>query len=309
MGTIKQLYLIGKNVLKNESGNVAPLVGFCLLALVAMTGLVIDGGTLYMTHSHLQKTANASVLSGAQELSSGEYEVRRIVDDVLDHHGETNSFERMEIEGASKVTVYLEKDVDLSFMRVFGYNQSRVKVSATAERLSMGRSMGAAPLGIDDTTHFEYYREYTLKVDEEDVETGNFGALALGTPGGRSFLTNLKYGFREEIKVGDVLQTEPGNNVGPAREGVQYRINNCPYSPGEVDHKDCPRVILIPIYAKNEFTGRSEVVVTGFAYFYISSPVNMGDKTIRGQFLERTGTGYFEEGADSRGAYVIRLTN
>ena len=54
---------------KKENGNALVLVSLAMMALLAMGGLAIDGGMLFMTKAQLQKAANAAVLSGAQELT------------------------------------------------------------------------------------------------------------------------------------------------------------------------------------------------------------------------------------------------
>lgn len=56
-----------RELVKREQGNVLVIVAVGLVALLLITGIVIDGGNLYMTKSHLQKTANAAVLSGVKK--------------------------------------------------------------------------------------------------------------------------------------------------------------------------------------------------------------------------------------------------
>ena len=50
-----------------------------------------------------------------------------------------------------------------------------------------------------------------------------------------------------------------------------------------------------------------QVKITGFAYFYISEPMDSHDKTIKGVFLKRVGTGFQLDDASEKGAYTIRL--
>ncbi len=55
---------------RNEDGNIIFISIFLFFAFIALAGLVVDGGHLYLTKAHLQKTANAAVLSGGQELAA-----------------------------------------------------------------------------------------------------------------------------------------------------------------------------------------------------------------------------------------------
>ena len=52
-----------------QSGAVAVLVGIALLAMVAITGLALDLGKLYVVKSELQNSADACALAAAQELT------------------------------------------------------------------------------------------------------------------------------------------------------------------------------------------------------------------------------------------------
>lgn len=294
---------------QEEQGSSVIIMGVAIIGLLAMAGLVIDGGTLYMSKSHLQKTANAAALSGAQELTHNQTAVSEVVNQVLQAHNETNSLVQTTIEMENKVTVHLKKDVTLSFVNIFGYDSSPVEAKATAEIMMMSKAAGAAPLGIDESISLDFYREYKLKVDEADVDTGNFGVLALGGTGASTYEQNLKNGYQNSIQVGDVLRTQTGNIAGKTKTGVQERLDACPYLAGQTHHRDCSRILLIPVYQPYSFDSNQlkEVKITGFAYFYILEPMNSQDKTIKGMFIKRAGTGIVDPAIVNKGAYGIRL--
>ena len=120
------------------------------MALLAMGGLVIDGGMLYMTKSHLQKAANAAVLSGAQELPNDNDEVKAIVNEVLALNDETIDLDSMDITPEKGVRVDVQKRVKLAFSSLLGKEYVDVKAQAAAKLGVMGKAIGAAPLGIDE---------------------------------------------------------------------------------------------------------------------------------------------------------------
>jgi hypothetical protein len=297
-------------MMKSEEGSTIILAGFALLGLLLMTGLVIDGGTLYMTKSHMQKAANAAVLSGAQELTNQETEVTRVVNEVLTAHKEEMSVTSLLVEMNSKVNLNLEKNVSLVFSGLFGYDVVPVAVHAAAAIETMGRAAGAAPLGIDDSIQLEYYKEYQLKVAQQDVDTGNFGVLALGGTGAQTYEDNLRYGYQSEIKAGDVIDTQTGNISGKTRSVIKEKIDSCPYLNGETHHRDCPRVVLVPVYKPEQYDTNQlkSVRITGFAYFYITQPMDSKDTSISGMFIKRAGTGYTDPTIINKGAYSIKLT-
>ncbi|MEX1029880.1 MAG: Tad domain-containing protein [Paenibacillaceae bacterium] len=299
-----------KAIFHRQQGSSIVLIGLAMAMLLAMTGLVVDLGGVYVAKTQLQKAANAAALSGAQELTHNETTVRNIVIEVLSKHGERDSLAEQQVEMGHKVFVRLHRPVTLVFSGLFGWDEVPVEVKATAVLENMGRATGVAPLGIDDSIPLVFGQEYRLKVDETEVDNGNFGILALGGPGSNTYEMNLKYGYQNEIKVGSIIDTQTGNVVGKTKTGVQERINQCPYPVGETYHRDCARVILIPVYIPYNVESNQvkQVKITGFAYFYISAPMDDHDKTIKGFFIERAGTGFNEPNAGNNGAYSIRLT-
>jgi hypothetical protein len=299
-----------KKLLKNEKGNAILLVALSFMGLLGMAGLAIDGGLIYMTKSHLQKVANSAVLSGAQELTNQEDKVITIVNEILMAHKEESTLTAVQVDMEKKVGVDLTKPVELSFARLFGFDKMDVKVHAAAELRTMGRAVGAAPLGIDDRIPLEYYNTYQLKVDSSGVEYGNFGVLALGSTGAKTYEDNLRNGYQEELKVGMILDTQTGNIAGKTREVIQERVNGCTESPRDLQDRDCSRVILVPVYRpyEHEHNQLKSVMITGFAYFYITDPMDSKDTSIKGIFIKRAGTGFEEDGSLFKGAYSIRLT-
>ena len=206
--------------------------------------------------------------------------------------------------------VNIEKNVPLAFSSLFGKESVEVVSYAAAELRMMGKAVGAAPLGIDEKVELEYYKEYKLKVDSTEVDHGFFGILALGGPGAKTYETNFRNGYQEEIKIGDILETQTGNIAGKTRSVVAERVNGCHEHPRDVNVRDCSRVILIPVYTPHNFNGKQlkEVEVKGFAYFYITDPMSPKDTSITGMFIKRAGTGFEEPDAINKGAFSIRLT-
>jgi hypothetical protein len=299
-----------KAIFHRQQGSSLALIGLAMAGLLAMTGLVVDLGGVYVAKTQLQKAVNAAVLSGAQELTHNEMTVKNIVNKVLTEHGEASSLAEQQVEMEHKVFVRLQRQVTLAFSGLFGWDEVPVDVQATAVIQSMGRATGVAPVGIDDSIPLVFGQEYKLKVDQTEAIHSIFGILALGGQGADIYEKNLKYGYDKEIRVGAIIDTKSGNVTGKTKSGVQYRIDQCPNPTGDLFLRNCSRVILVPVYTpyyvKNDKV--EQVKVTGFAYFYISDPVDDKDKTIRGQFIKRTGSGFGDPNASNNGAYTIRLT-
>ena len=302
--------MIRRLIFNDESGNTIILAAFSLLVLLTIAGLAIDGGMLYMTKSELQKTANAAVLSGAQELTNNEAKVDEITRKTVASHNNGSDIESLTIQMNKKVAIDLAKTVPLAFSKLLGVESVKVKAHSAAELRTMGRAVGVAPLGIDDSIPLEFNREYKLKVDTGGVEYGNFGVLALGDTGARSYEENLRNGYQEELTAGDIVITQTGNIAGKTREVVKEKVNSCPELPRDIHSRDCSRIILVPTYTPQtiDVNQVKEVRITGFAYFYITEPMNTLDTSITGMFIQRPGTGFESEAAAFNGAYSIRIT-
>ncbi|WP_413302152.1 TadE/TadG family type IV pilus assembly protein [Bacillus sp. 1P10SD] len=296
--------------LKDEKGNVLILGAISLMTILSMAGLAIDGSLMYMEKAKLQKVANAAVLSGAQELPNTEQKVTSTVQYILDSHKSSSTLSNLDINMGSKVTIHLTKTVNLTFMKIFGLDKTDVTARATAGLGAIGKAVGAAPLGIDESVILEYNKTYQLKVDSSGVSSGNFGILALSGPGAKTYEQNLRYGYQEELKIGDIIDTQTGNIAGKTRDVIQERVNGCTQPPGDYSLRSCSRIILVPVYKPYNYSSNQlkQVKVTGFAYFYITDPMSSKDTSISGVFIKRAGAGTFDEGAKDRGAYSIRLT-
>lgn len=298
-------------LLKEESGGSMIIVAILMVVMLGVTGLVIDMGILYKTKSSLNKTVNTAVLSGSQELLSSDSSVCDVVEKILLKEGEEKSLREINIdrENSYRLNVVLEKEEPLYFLKLFNLNSMKISASATAELVTMSQAAGAVPLGIDESIPLEYMKEYRLKVDSGYSEYGNFGILALSGTGSMLYENDLMYGYKNKIKVGDVINTETGNVSGKTRNAVNYRISSSPYPEGDITERDNPRIMLVLIYEPYEISSNQlkKVKITGFAYFYIKSPMNAQDSSINGYFIKRVGNGIGDNSLENNGAYAIRL--
>ena len=131
-------------------------------------------------------------------------------------------------------------------------------------------------------------------------ESGHFFALALDGGGGSVYRDTIADGSRNPFGIGDAATLEPGNMVGPTRQGVNELITGDPtsrwneaaglpesnqYRAGDGSWMNSPRVVRIPIYdpevALNQ--GRSTMVIASFAGFWIESIGTQG--TVIGRYV------------------------
>jgi hypothetical protein len=293
----------GNKLFREQQGSTIVLMGFSLLLLLTVVGLVIDGGTMYAAKSHLQKTVNAAALSGAQELTGKESDVRAIVGNIITRHGEQASLALTDVKMQSTVRVQLSKKVTLGFSQLLGKKDVTVVVSAAAQLSPMGEATGVFPFGVEDSIPLQKYKTYTLLEGPHGGQTGFYGSLDIGGGGPQGYIDNLAHGYQGEVAVGDIIGTLQGERAGQ-NIVINERIDSDPYPPGEYWHRDSPRIMLLPLYHDYD---HKRVQITGFAYFYLTAPYTKKDKQLIGMFIERTGAGFTKPNAPDKGAFTIRL--
>jgi hypothetical protein len=127
---------------------------------------------------------------------------------------------------------------------------------------------------------------------------GNYGAAALGGRGASNYEDNIINGYDGAVRIGDVLDTEPGNMTGPTRSGVNALIAMDPTahmvrnSAGKwvvvsstYPINESPRIVPIPMYSVYTApdNGRSTFTVTSIASFFI---VGTDGKDVWGKFVQ-----------------------
>ncbi|MDD3439051.1 MAG: hypothetical protein PHI04_06510, partial [Clostridiaceae bacterium] len=143
--------------------------------------------------------------------------------------------------------------------------------------------------------------------------SGNYGALALGGNGAIRYRNNLKNGYNASppLRIGDEIETEPGNMAGPTQDGIQAILDSDPNEHGEDLSQleaNCPRVITIPVVASLDVNGRSTVTIVGFAAFFLDDVVKNGGHTeITGRFIKKMGEGEIDESSEGYGLFGIKL--
>lgn len=287
---MKELTIIFTKLKHDQSGAVLILTAAVLVVMLGMTAMVADIGALALEKTRLQNACDAAALAGAWELTDT-FSARQKAKDYLHFNG-------VDIAGATisfnadntKVTVEAARSVDFKFARVLGRNDGTARAKATAAYGSVSGMSGVVPFGIPKQP-LSYKQEYQLKAgSHDDYGPGNYGALALEFRGAKSYLNNLKYGYKGMINVGDWIDTEPGNMSGPTYDGVRYRINSCTHSPKcSIDSysPDCPMVMIVPIYDSVALSGRSQVKIVGFGAFLLKDVDGGGNKSrVSGYFLE-----------------------
>jgi hypothetical protein len=313
------------------------LTALLLVVSLGAAALCVDIGRLYLTRQYLANACDAAALAGGIELPD-QAKATAEAQEAATANGMTGaavSFpaDGMTADGATKIRVDGTRVVGHGFAHVLGFGSR--PVGAYAVVLKTGPvswvSGHVVPWGIPwygvDGNPYQYNNGllYTLKVgsqselsDGSPARTGgNFYPLALerslgdGGSGGSIYREDVKWGFDGKVEVGDQVDTEPGNMVGPTRQAVSHdsdslfeRAESPPWADDSWDNYDYgnPRIVIVPIISPLGH-GRTGVEILGFASFWVESCTG---QEVKGYFIDYVTPGAGGSGPD-HGVYTFRL--
>ncbi len=277
--------------LSDERGSVLVIVALVMTVLLGFAALVIDVGILYFNRVALSNAADAAALAAVQELPDSPAAAEAVAVSYAAKNGvEESSTVATVLPDLYSVAVRVSRVVSLGFARVLGFDSVEVTARAKARVGPVNGVFGAAPFFVPDQV-FVYGQTYVLKRPGGQGKGGNFGGLALGGRGARNYEDNIVHGYQGWLHTGDWVETEPGNMSGPTVRGVEERIARCTHSPPctfDSFVRECPRLIVVPVadVEPDELTGRSSVLIIGFAAFFLEGVGGHGNECeVTGTFI------------------------
>ena len=323
--------------LKRQRGISLVMSAILIVVLLGMVALAVDVGRLYVTRQFLVNSCDAAALAGGIELPDEATATAKAEECALANGMTTHqvSFpaDGMTADGATKIRVDGEKPVSYLFAPVLGFDSRSVAAYAVVLRTGpVGWvSDRVVPWGIpwydEEGEPYDYDNGvlYLLKVGSQSdlgggSETsggGNFFPLALqrslgdGGSGAGVYGHDVKWGFDGTVEVGDIVDTEPGNMVGPTKHAVEgdydslfERAAEDPWADDTWDNFDYgnPRIVIVPIISPLG-SGRTEVEILGFASFWVESCTG---QEVKGYFIDYTIPGGGGSGPDY-GVFTFRL--
>ena len=302
-----------KQILRCRRGAVVVLMAAAVVGLTGMAALAVDAGMLYLNKYQLANAADAAALAGAQELPGRPDDAVSTASSIATANSKPgatpDNIQPVLSKNNTAITVTISRNVPLYFAKVLGLASSQVTATATAEvKTYTGGSNGIVPFGIVKQ-NFIFGQTYNLKLGAGDGFHGNFQALALGGSGASAYTNNIKYGYKGTFKIGDWILTETGNMSGPTASGVSYRIGLDPASTFDNVSANSSRIIIVPVLESLLVDGRSDVLVVGFAAFFLEGSGGGGNTSyVYGKFREMVTPGESSNGVPYYGLSVVTLT-
>lgn len=298
-----------------ERGQILVLVAGAVTVLLGFSAVAVDIGSYAADRRTLQNAADAAALAGARDLPNAAAAEAAAVAWAVDNGVPASNVTTTVIpRGAGQpnplIRVKVQRDHNFFFARVLGIGSRQVAASASAVITSPGGLDGLVPFGVLQSTlaGVQSGASVTLKYDAHDVVQGNFGPVQIDGAGSGNCNGNQNDKYCYDLMFGStqglcaqgvpdcpdpsVIPTQPGNKIGPTREGIEYRLSNTSPSCdtfGEVFHREADgtysliqqcnpfvdgslpslRVIMIPVIS-DLCNGNCDVTVTSFAMFYLT---------------------------------------
>ncbi len=295
-----------KKISGGLKGQTAVIFTLAIVALLGAVAMCTDVAVMYVNWEYMQKAVDAAALAGANFLPNDPSTAQS----TALSYGELNGLKASEITSTSvssndqDITVSAAREVPYYFGRVLGLSTQLISVSATAAIPNSTTTIGGAyngtnptggssytgqygssvgqyglvPVGLDSNTTYTNGESMTLH--DTQIGPGNWGTVELGAPGGSSVRNNIADGYSGPISVGDWINSEPGQKIGPIDQGFNDRLKAAqqidPSGTYASHSSNDPRILFLPMVNWESPNGRSGVQVMGFAAVWLDS-ISGGD--------------------------------
>jgi len=293
--------------MQNEKGAVIVLVAVLLVVLLGFAALAVDVGYLYSHRANLSKAVDAAALAGVQDLPDDATAAYTVSESYANNNGVPLDELTIQVSNNDTVMVTAQRNVDLFFARVLGINDAPVGATATAKIKTKSGGTRIVPWGIQPEGEFKYGEEVVLKISPNNDDPNNtnnkqisgwYWALGIDGSGADIYKESITNGCQTEVNVGDTVNSEQGNMVGPTQQGVMERIDACTHKTvEECIAAHCSRLVTVPIVEVSE---KNVITIKGFAKFYLL--LSSGD-TVTGKFVKYVEAGNTSDDAPNYGLY------
>ncbi len=302
----------------SESGQTLPILVVFIVVLLGMCALAIDVGSWYQTKRAMQASADASALAGASQIPQGWGPAQTTAAAEWTNNGPAGSSvtyaPATDLTSGDSIVVTATRTSSSFFASVLGHGPVTITVhaQATVESFTTFKSTGnLMPWGVM-YNNFTAGQSYAIATQLSG--TANNGVLSLpvqpgcGTVNGaNTYRDTIEAGANAcDLSVGQSVDVKTGNNSGPTKQGIDYRVPTFqPVSSivsidglGNATILDptSPQLVVVPLV--EDVSGgttwptgsNTQVKVVGFAWFVLEPYTNNG-KTVNGVFVKATTSG------------------
>lgn len=303
-----------------DDGQMLVIFALCLVAIVAMTGLVIDGGLTYVQRRDQQNVADAAAIAGAYAYvnSSDQSSAAPAAQAAAAANGFTAGVDGVTVNasstmvnGALNVTVTVTKPHRNYFSGIVGFGSWPVTTTATAIGGMPNAALGAMPI-IFNKKAFPHAVGPQAEMSFDEPGNGNqdvpqtatqFNWTVYCTANGNACNGNTNT-VRDLINNrGNSTTVTLGDAIGPLNAGAHAALFSDLADLVGTDKNEFPVAIV-------DDAGN----MVGWAMFHLTGSVGGSTKQIRGYFVSPVNRGNLKivQGVNAGGNYgdtTVHLTN
>jgi hypothetical protein len=297
------------SVRKSENGQAIVLMALSLVVIMGMAALVVDVGSWYHTRRHLQGTADAAALAGAQLLPDDSSGAQSMALDYANKNGGNvlgaDITVTSTVSGNDTISVQAKKTDSGVFSGILGIGSSDISARAKARVGPPVQARYVAPMVVycdhplihncngDSTPDFGAGNPTAMNFDPMGAP-GAYGMLNLdggsGTPGSSTEADWILHGFDKYLPTGD-YKSDPGAKFSSSniQDALGGRIGT---------------VLLFPVYKQLTGQGQNATYqIIGWIGFHLTSfDVHGNNATLRGYFTEFIAQGILAGSGGSGGS-------
>jgi Flp pilus assembly protein TadG len=297
---------------RGQAGQALPLICLFMVTLLGFAGVVIDLGDAYLQRQETQNVADAAALAGASAIPTGTYDTA--AQQMAAKNDIAGDGVAVAFNNTDTVTVTVTRTAPTFFLRLFGVGSIPVSATAKATISVLSQVQGhVAPYAVTQQAYANGAGTTLFKESGPGVY-GTVDLPATGNASGGSCSGNTNLGTPPNVsaELGDQLQSgslaiggclsvksgasQPSGNVvnqlPPANDAMGQdlqSIGNGQYQVIPQSWDDAsglpPRLLTVPI-VQSLPGGNGNATITGFAWFYVTSATNQGNKlTVNGQWV------------------------
>ncbi len=295
--------------LKDNKGS-TPVIMICVsIIIILAAALLTDIGYAALERFKLERNAAGVAEEGAEILANDrdkaiEYMKLSAVRKVND----LNALDIMVSDDNREITVSMGKPFEYIFLSLLRFEGKDIKASVTAKLSGINAYKGLKPLGVARES-LVFGKRITLS-DIQSPGSDMTNVLPIDFGGG-SFKTDVVYGNRKLVQIGDKVGTLGKNTAAQVNDGIGGLIKKCKHQPActyDSFVKGCSRIIVLPVVEKAGGADTDFVSVIGFAAFFIEDcSTDRSHISITGRFIKYTVKSDTNDGAADFGLLGVRL--
>ena len=234
----------------DERGQALMIAVMFIVVMAGAAAMAIDLGSYISHRRSLQNSVDAIALAASLNLPASESAQSAATEWATKNGVEITSMtvtvtsQNLPSEPNPKVTIEIEAEHSLTFLRILGFDSADIDVTATAIITSPAGGSGLSPLSATQAAlaGATLGEAVILKYDANDIFQGNTSPIRVDGPGsgnctsGDNYCSALANGSTSAVCAEGadmtycdgpyLVDTEPGNKIGATKTAIDWRLEH-----------------------------------------------------------------------------------